>query len=58
MLATDTDVAMALLEEAEVAPVQGAAYGGSPHLRISYATDTDSLREGCARIAAFCEALT
>ena len=56
-LATDTDVAMALLEEAGVATVQGAAYGGSPHLRISYATDVDSLREGCARIATFCGSL-
>ena len=57
VLATDTDVAMALLEEAEVATVGGAAYGGSPHLRISYATDVESLTEGCARIAAFCDNL-
>jgi len=34
--------------------VQGAAYGMSPYFRISYATDLDSLREGCKRIREFC----
>jgi aspartate aminotransferase len=51
---TDTDFALALLEEKHVATVQGAAYGMSPYLRISYATDTASLREACARIQEFC----
>jgi aspartate aminotransferase len=54
---TGTDLASALLEERHVATVQGAAYGMLPYLRISYATDTESLREGCARIRAFCEDL-
>jgi aspartate aminotransferase len=27
------------------------------HFRISYATDTDSLREACSRIQRFCEGL-
>ncbi|MBW8267893.1 pyridoxal phosphate-dependent aminotransferase [Caldovatus aquaticus] len=54
---TDTDFALALLEEKHVATVQGAAYGMSPYLRISYATDTESLREACARIQEFCREL-
>ena len=54
---TDTDFAMALLEEAHVAVVQGAAYGMSPYVRISYATDTASLREACTRIQDFCRGL-
>ncbi len=56
-LRTDEDVSMALLEEAHVAVVHGAAFGMSPYLRISYATGDDDLREACARIVAFCEAL-
>ncbi len=52
-LETDEDFALALLEEQHVALVFGAAFGMSPYLRISYATDDDSLVEGCRRIAAF-----
>jgi aspartate aminotransferase len=54
----EQDFAMALLEEAHVATVHGAAFGMSPYLRISYATDDASLAEGCRRIQAFCAALT
>jgi len=54
---TDTDFALALLEEKHVGTVQGAAYGMSPYIRISYATDTESLREACARIQEFCKGL-
>ena len=54
---TDADFALALLEEKHVAAVQGAAYGMSPYIRISYATDTASLREACARIQEFCKGL-
>jgi len=53
-LETDTDFVTALLEERQVATVQGAAYGMSPYFRISYATDLESLREGCRRIQEFC----
>ena len=53
-LETDTDFVTALLEERHVATVQGAAYGMSPYIRISYATDLESLREGCKRIQEFC----
>ena len=55
---TDTDFVMALLEEKQVATVQGTAYGLSPFFRISYATDTDTLREGCCRIAEFVASLS
>jgi aspartate aminotransferase len=57
-IGTDADFAMALLEEKLVAAVQGGAYGMSPYLRISYATDTESLREACTRIQDFCKSLT
>jgi aspartate aminotransferase len=56
-IATDRDFAMALLEERHVALVHGAAFGMSPHVRISYATDDASLEEACGRIVAFCEGL-
>ncbi len=55
---TDRDFALALLEEKHVAVVHGGAYGLSPYLRISYATDTASLREACARIQEFCHGLS
>ena len=51
---TDADFAMALLAEAHVATVQGAAFAMSPHIRISTATAEETLRFACARIAAFC----
>ncbi|GCE79870.1 pyridoxal phosphate-dependent aminotransferase [Komagataeibacter oboediens] len=57
LIRTDADFVMALLEEQQVASVQGAAYGMSPFFRISYATDTTTLREGCRRIAAFVDGL-
>ena len=56
-LNSDTDFALALLEEAHVGVVQGEAYGMSPYIRISYATDMDSLREAMARIQEFCRGL-
>ncbi len=55
---TDTDFVTALLEEEGVAAVQGAAFGLSPHFRISYATSTDALKEACTRIQKFCAGLT
>ena len=54
---TDADFALALLEEQHVALVHGAAFGMSPYLRISYATDDASLVEACGRIQAFCSSL-
>lgn len=57
-IATDADFALALIEEKHVAVVHGAAYGMSPYLRISYATETEKLREACARIQDFCRTLS
>ena len=56
-LGTDEDFALALLDEQHVAVVHGAAFGMSPYLRISYATDDASLEEACRRIVAFCVSL-
>jgi len=55
---TDEDFAAALLEEQGVAVVFGAAFGLSPHFRVSYATSDEALREACGRIQAFCEGMT
>ena len=44
----------ALLEEEGVAAVHGAAFGVSPHFRVSYATDDATLEEACTRIQRFC----
>ncbi|HTU52433.1 MAG TPA: pyridoxal phosphate-dependent aminotransferase [Acetobacteraceae bacterium] len=54
---TDQDFASALLEEAHVALVHGAAFGMSPYVRISYATDESTLAEACRRIAEFTSGL-
>lgn len=56
-LENDRDVCLALLEEKYVATVHGAAYHMSPYLRISTATDDESLVEGLQRIKAFCDEL-
>lgn len=55
---SDVDLVTALLAEKQVAVVQGSAYGMSPYFRVSYATDTASLREACGRIQEFCHTLT
>jgi aspartate aminotransferase len=54
----DETFATALLEEAEVAVVFGAAFGLSPHFRVSYATSDAALAEACRRIERFCRQLT
>ncbi|GBQ71464.1 aspartate aminotransferase [Ameyamaea chiangmaiensis NBRC 103196] len=53
----DEDVALALLEEQGVSTVHGAAFGLSPYLRLSCATDDDTLSRACDRIAAFVAAI-
>jgi aspartate aminotransferase len=53
----DEDFVTYLLEQAEVAAVQGAAFGLSPYFRISYATSTEALRTACERIQKACAAL-
>ncbi len=54
---TDEDFAFACLDEAHVALVAGKAFGMSPYLRISYATDDESLDEAMRRMAAWVGAL-
>ena len=54
---TDEDFATALLDEQGVAVVFGAAFGLSPHFRVSYATSDAALQEACGRIQAFCAGL-
>ena len=58
-VAIDSDEAFvtALLDEEGVAAVHGAAFMYPGHFRISYATDTESLREACSRIQRFCAGL-
>jgi len=55
LLADDPAVAEALLEEAGVAVVFGAAFGLSPHVRISYAASDADLARAMERIGAFAE---
>lgn len=54
----DQAFATALLAEADVAVVFGAAFGLSPNFRVSYATSDQALTEACARIATFCASLS
>ncbi|MBM3542116.1 MAG: aminotransferase class I/II-fold pyridoxal phosphate-dependent enzyme, partial [Alphaproteobacteria bacterium] len=56
-LANDEDFVTALLEDEGVAVVHGAAFGLSPHFRISYATATETLEDACRRIQRFCASL-
>ena len=58
LLSTDDDIALALLEEAHVAVVQGSAFGKSPYIRISTATSEAKLALACDRIADFCRHLS
>ena len=45
----------AILEEAEVALVTGAGFGAPENIRLSYATDLDTLKEAVRRIKVFME---
>ena len=53
-ISTDEDFAGELLETEGVAVVHGAAFGQSPHFRISYATSNAVLEDACHRIQRFC----
>jgi aspartate aminotransferase len=50
---TSLDFADALLEEARVAVTPGEAFDAPGFIRISYATSTENLREGSARLLEF-----
>lgn len=54
----DTAFVTALLEEEGVSVVQGAAFGLSPHFRVSYAASDENLRDAMARTARFVAGLS
>ena len=57
-LKTDTDFVQTLLEQANVAVVQGSAFGLPGYFRISYATSMENLKKAMDRIKSFCESLS
>lgn len=57
-LETDSDVALFLLDEANVAVVPGIAFGLSPYLRITFAVDAAAFAQACDRIGAALGSLT
>ena len=57
-LKTDTEFVEKLLEKANVAVVQGSAFGLDGYFRISYATSMENLKIAMGRIKSFCESLS
>ncbi len=57
-LKTDSDFVEKLLEKANVAVVQGSAFGLDGYFRISYATSMQNLKKAMTRIKSFCESIT
>ena len=56
-LKTDSEFVEKLLEKANVAVVQGSAFGLPGYFRISYATSMQKLKVAMARIKSFCDSL-
>ena len=56
-LKSDSEFVEKLLEKANVAVVQGSAFGLPGHFRISYATSMQKLKVAIERIKVFCENL-
>ncbi len=56
-LKSDKDFVEKLLEKAEVAVVQGSAFGLDGYFRISYATSMENLKKAMQRIKTFCDSL-
>ncbi len=52
-VATTTELAKRLLDEARVVTVPGEAFGTADHLRLSYATSMDRIDEGLRRLRTF-----
>ena len=57
-LENDTDFVQSLLENNNVAVVQGSAFGLEGFFRISYATSMENLEKAMSRIKEFCESLS
>ena len=55
---TDTEFVRKLLEQSNVAVVQGSAFGLDGYFRISYATSMKNLKKAMERIKIFCESLS
>ncbi|HEX9390964.1 MAG TPA: pyridoxal phosphate-dependent aminotransferase [Usitatibacteraceae bacterium] len=58
ILGNDEDVINYLLDSQGIAVVHGAAFGLSPHFRVSYAASTALLEDACRRIQKACAELT
>ena len=56
-LKTDKEFVEKLIEKAQVAVVQGSAFGLDGYFRISYATSMENLKKALDRIKSFCESL-
>ncbi len=57
VLRTSSDVCGFLLDEARIATVAGVDFGSDAHIRLSYATGLETIREGLARMDAAVRAL-
>ena len=57
VIRNDEDVITYFLESQGIAVVQGAAFGLSPHFRVSYAASTELLEAACRRIQNACAEL-
>jgi len=57
-LGGSADVTEFLLEQARVAVVPGVDFGSDAHVRLSYATSAEQIREGLARMGAALRTLT
>jgi aspartate aminotransferase len=57
VIETDRDFVMYLMDGEGVAAVHGAAYGVSPHFRLSFAASTEDITRACERIQRACAAL-
>ena len=53
----DTDFVQSLLENNDVAVVQGSAFGLEGFFRISYATSMENLKKAMEKISSFCKSL-
>ncbi|NTJ36030.1 aminotransferase class I/II-fold pyridoxal phosphate-dependent enzyme [Agrobacterium rhizogenes] len=57
ILESDLDVSLYFLEAAKVAVLDGAAYGLSPYLRLSFAASMQAVEDGSKEIVNACKAL-
>jgi len=58
IIKNDLDFVSSLLENYQVAVVQGSAFGLEGYFRISYATSMDNLKKALDRISNFCKSLS